>query len=142
MPAAYVEACETARQKPEPYNVEYLHYDFLKAYSKVLSYSSIRPGSKPGDPTVNDIRCLRYNPTGIIEFKLNFTDPWSMLPKIMSKKRETDSVPQLNTNPLKIKNEKFIHLQQLKKVIPRDFHAFYDSLPHECLQNPCKHIPV
>lgn len=31
----------------------------------------------------------------------------------------------------KIKKAKFNHLQQIKMVIPRDYYANYDNLPHE-----------
>lgn len=32
--------------------------------------------------------------------------------------------------PLKIKNEKYIHLQQLKSVLPKHTWQYYDNLPH------------
>lgn len=139
-PGMYVEACLTARQKPKPYKVEYIQHEFFKAYHTLSWYSSIRPGSKAGDPTVTDIRCLRYNHSGMIDYKLSFDDEWKILPRRISKSKEDASIPQLYSSCIKIKAEKFTHLQQLKKVIPQDFHAFYDSLPHECTQKPCKHL--
>ncbi len=40
-------------------------------------------------------------------------------------------IPALYMSPLKIKAQKYKHLQELKRVIPADFHAFYDALPHD-----------
>ena len=32
--------------------------------------------------------------------------------------------------PMRITSTKWQHLQQLKKVLPKDYHHFYDALPH------------
>ena len=31
---------------------------------------------------------------------------------------------------MRISSTKWQHLQQLKKVLPKDYHQFYDALPH------------
>ncbi|KAG8333225.1 hypothetical protein J6590_005982 [Homalodisca vitripennis] len=38
--------------------------------------------------------------------------------------------PQLYSARLKIPRSKFNHLQELKMILPSDYHAFYDNLPH------------
>jgi hypothetical protein len=125
LPTDYISVCRESRSK-HPYQVQYLAYDFFKSYSKVKFYSSIRPGFKTGDPTVSDLRCLRYNPTGDISFKLNYGDEWQQLPKRPNPGPFV--VEQLYTKPLKIKPEKYQHLQELKQVIPSHCWAFYDNL--------------
>lgn len=61
-----------------PYIVEYLNYDFLKSFSKILFCKTIRPGIKKGDPVVTNIKALMYEPNKTISYKLRFTEPnWS-----------------------------------------------------------------
>lgn len=132
-PAGYAALCRSARLKPKPYNVSYLTYDFFKKYSCLSFYNSIRPGYKKGDPLVTDIRCLKYNPSGIIEYKIDYSDEWM----VMEKRKKNDisqsekDVPNLYKEPLKIEIKKFENLQALKSVIPQDYHLFYDQLPHK-----------
>lgn len=134
-PAEYVSIIKSARKNPSPYDVKYLDYKFFKNYASLGLVSSIRPGSKAGDPTVNEIRCIRYHPDGNVEFKLSHDDAWSVLPigrrsQRLSKESEKD-IPSLYRHPLKVKLQKWKHLQDLKSVIPEDYHSFYDTLPHE-----------
>lgn len=133
-PAGYVEVCTTARQTLRLYVVNYLSYD------KLSSYLSIRPGQKLGDLTVTDIWCLKYGPSGKIEYKLKFSDKWEALQRRMSNIPNSFKVPPLYSSPLKIRAEKFAHLQQLKLVLPKGVHTFYDTLPHICNEKtrPCQ----
>ena len=42
----------------------------------------------------------------------------------------TDTVQRLYVLSIPIKKTKYQHLQQLKSVLPQDYHSFYDLLPH------------
>ncbi|CAG9833313.1 unnamed protein product [Diabrotica balteata] len=132
-PAGYIAACKSARLNPKPYQVKYLNHKYFKNFSALLNnYTSIRPGCKTGDPTVNDLCAIQYRPDGKLYYKLNFDDTWMVLEKRQRKKNQGvgDIVP-LYQNQLPIKKSKYDHLQQLKEVIPADYHLFYDTLPFE-----------
>ena len=82
VPAQYVDKIKSARTKPFPYRVKYLHHDFFKDFTHTCNLDSIRPGRKVGAPTVTDLRCIRYTPDKRISFKLNHTnEPYTPLPK-------------------------------------------------------------
>ena len=71
------------------------------------------------------------DPDPKIEFKINYEDEFKVLPQRMKLQRGPCELTQLHREKLKIKKSKFEHLQQLKDVIPRIYHQFYDELPHE-----------
>ncbi|KAJ4426989.1 hypothetical protein ANN_26788 [Periplaneta americana] len=73
-PSGYVKSCRNARIKPKPYHVESLEHSFFKKYSSLTYITSIRPDTKLGAPVVVDIRCLKYEPDGSIQYKLKFFD--------------------------------------------------------------------
>jgi len=131
VPQNYIDAITTACSV-HPYQVQYLEYSFFRKYSDLSYYSTIRPGTKVGDPVVTDIRAIHYSPRGEITIKLMFEEEFMELPR---RARGAGVVgeepPQLHSGPLPIKRSKFQHLMELKAVIPSDFHAFFDSLPHE-----------
>lgn len=136
-PSGYIDACKHARVKPEPYHVQYLHYDFFRNYSQTVScsfYKSLRPGSKTGDPVTTDIRAIRYCPNGNIYYKLNHSeDEWQILPQRRNTRANScpnNEIPKAYQERLKIKREKWDHLQTLKGVLEHEHHNFYDSLPH------------
>lgn len=133
VPADYVDVCRTARLHPKNYNVEYLTNSFFKNFDQVHFVNSIRPGRKAGDPRVNDVRAYRYNSNGTIDFKLRHVADWKALPSRYNKVKATElqELPRLYSAPLKIKKEKFDHLMSLKNILPKDYHHFYDQLPHE-----------
>ena len=122
LPSDYVTACQEARAKPKPYNVCYLEHSYFKDFRGVQIYNSIRPGSKVGDPTVTDIRALRYSPDGSIHYKLRFSEDWTLLPHRRSKvtPREFEMLPQLYTERLNISKTKFDHFQSLKNSMHAD----------------------
>lgn len=130
VPGCYVQICKWAKLK-DPYKVHYINYAFFKKYSVFTNYSSIRPGNTTRDPKVTDIRCLAYRIDGFIDFKINYEDNWQQLPRRTKKQQENLIIPQLYHEPLKIKADKFNHLQELKKFIPEDFRQFYESLLHD-----------
>jgi hypothetical protein len=132
VPQQYVDIIQSAR-KTSPYKVKYVDYTFFKDFSKVGRYSSIRPGIGVGSATVNDIRVLKYTYDGAVMYKTSFTGDYRELPQPRKRldQEEDQIVPPLYKNPLPLKATKFQHLQQLKTtVIPKDYHGFYDSLPH------------
>ncbi|KAF6209065.1 hypothetical protein GE061_014808 [Apolygus lucorum] len=102
-------------------------------YSKNVAYTSIRPGKVAGDPTVVDLRALKYTPEGKIYFKLNFDEDYQEMPR-RSKRTSFNPVeefpPLFATRP-KIPEDKFMNLQSLKPLLPSDTYAFYDSIPHQ-----------
>nr|CAH7752722.1 unnamed protein product [Callosobruchus chinensis] len=101
--------------------------------SVLLCPQSIRPGRKAGDPTVQNIRALKYNSDGSIEYKIRHSDEFQTLPVRFKKCSAIpmESLPNLYHGKLKIKREKFEHLQALKSTMETDYHSFYDSLEHD-----------
>ena len=92
---------------------------------------SIRPGSSAGDPQVVDLRCLQYLPDGSVSYKINYTDQWRPLTQRQRKNKADDNaIFKMYKAPMRITSTKWQHLQQPKKVLPKDYHHFYDALPH------------
>lgn len=142
VPSDYVQIIKSARQVPHPYAVVYLDHKFFQDFTKNLVYPSIRPGNKVGDPTVTDIRALRYSTDNTISFKTDFADDYIPLPKprrATTTSQSPAATKMMYNESIPIKTEKFVHLQQLKKVILPDHHHFYDSLRHVCT-GQCNHL--
>lgn len=131
VPQQYVDKIKSAR-KVAPYEVKYVDYTFFKNYSASGKYSSIRPEIGVGAKTVSDIRLLKYTKDGVIMYKTDYSSEYSELP---DPRKPGDSPVGSRVNlydsPLPLKKTKFQHLQQIKSVIPKDYHAFYDNLPHQ-----------
>lgn len=136
LPTDYINVCRDARIKI-PYRVKYFEFSCFNDYSPVKYYTSIRPGSSKGDPTVTDIRCLKYKPDSFIQYKLMYDDEWKDLPH-RYKKIGTFQVKRLYKDRIKIKNEKFDHLQQLKSVLPKHTWQYYDNVPHNITNSKTK----
>lgn len=139
IPGDYINIMKSARK--DPYNVIFLNFtDFIKYDGG--KYSSIRPGNKKGDPVVTDICALQYLPEGKIKYRLNFEHAYEYLPRRLSNIGMTTSA--LYTSNLPIDLTKFIHLQEMKPLIPNDYHPFYDLLDHNnCSSSSsldCPHI--
>ena len=135
-PHIYVELMAGARPV-QKYCIRYITHQFFTDFKALTYYSSIRPGFKVGDPVVTDMCSLKYTPNGTIQYKLRFDDAFGDLPK-RATRRADQNVPgdecvlnRLHESPLHIKSSKYKHLQELKAVIPADYHGFYDSLPHK-----------
>ncbi len=129
LPSGYVMAAKMARHS-NPYYVEYLHHEFFRSFENLTYYKSIRPGSKKGDPVVTDLRALKYCPNGTIKYKLQYSDEWSELPqrRQSNKLPNFEDLPQLVPERMPVNYEKWHHLQELKAVLPKDTHSFYDEL--------------
>ncbi|VDI01121.1 Hypothetical predicted protein [Mytilus galloprovincialis] len=130
-PQNYIDLIKDARPH-QPYDVKYLSHEFFGKYSELKYYSSIRPGNRVGDPVVTNIRVLKYTEDGSIQYKLDFSDQYQDLARRskVGLPSVDDTIERLYLSQVPIKKAKYQHLQELKAVIPRDFHPFYDSLPH------------
>lgn len=141
LPSQYATITKVARKNPFPYKVEQPDHTFFKDYSvkEYQVYDSIRPGRVSGDDCVVDLRVLKYNPNGTIEFKKHFESEFTPLPR-RPKNISTllSNVPRLYESRLPILESKYEHLQQLKTVIPRDCHQFYDDLPSKKISSYIK----
>ncbi|KAK6168332.1 hypothetical protein SNE40_020889 [Patella caerulea] len=130
-PQNYIDIITSCKKS---YKVYYLSHTFFKEFSSLKTITSIRPGRVTGDPVVTDIRVLKYSPDGSITYKLDYNDEFGDLPRRSRSTSDVSSdentVPQLYPEPLPIKTSKYRHLQELKSVIPVDYHGFYDGLAH------------
>jgi hypothetical protein len=122
---------KNARTNPRPYHVEYVDHTFFSDFASLKALSTIRPGRKTGDPTVFDLRCIKYTSEGV-QYKLLYSDSWMDFPQLRRHQHVTPVVdpPRLYGERRMIKESKYNHLQQLTAVMPADYHGFYDQLPH------------
>ena len=128
-PSDYLVLMRNARSK-QPYVVHSLDHRFFKNYDSLTSnYASICPGKRTNDPVVTDIRGLLYLPSGEVLYKLRHSENWATLP--CRRKCSPSPLNALYAKPLSINAAKFLNLQELKAVIPHEYHAFYDNLLHE-----------
>ncbi|CAG9764698.1 unnamed protein product [Ceutorhynchus assimilis] len=132
LPSDYCSVSRECRVTPRPYDVKLLEFNFFKNYAetKHLRYTSLRPGKRAYEPVINDIRCIRYTalPTPEITVKLSYEEPYISLPVRPKSIPVIDSYPPRLSAPSKIKKSKWEHLQELKSVLPKDTHAFYDNI--------------
>lgn len=142
VPTDYVDVTKIARKtvnidgitKDCPFDVEYLNYDFFKNFAdpRISRFSSIRPGSKAHDPTVNQLRAMIYLPSGKVMYKIDFNEEYRDLPRKITPYNSSLHEPeQLHNECLKITKTKYTHLQQLKTVIPAKYHCFYDNIKYQ-----------
>lgn len=129
-PSDYITRMQQARPR-NPYDVKSIHYDFFLNYENIKSnFKSIRPGKKKGDAVVVDIRGLKYCLDGSVLYKLRHNNEWTILPQ--RRATSNNSLPQrLYLEKLKITESKYKHLQELKAVIDKDYHPFYDAISFE-----------
>ncbi|GBM10305.1 hypothetical protein AVEN_50018-1 [Araneus ventricosus] len=109
-----------------PYRAEYLKHTFFSDYS----YSMARE-KNTGDPTVNELEWIQYEPSGRIYYKLHLEDQLTELPRRPLLISNLFAFPRLYTSRPAIPRDKWTDLQSMKKFIPSDTHAFYDSIPCE-----------
>lgn len=116
-----------------PFDNEYLNYGFFSNYadSKLLRFNSIRPGVKKLDATVTQLRSIIYLPSGSVKYKTDFDSQYRDLPRIIQPySSQHSSTEKLHSSRLKITKSKYKHLQELKSVIPTEYHDFYNNLPY------------
>ncbi|CAF4848935.1 unnamed protein product [Pieris macdunnoughi] len=134
LPSQYANITKTARDNPMPYESRLLEFSFFTNFSKDLIYKTIRPGRKFGDPTVTDLRGLKYKPDGTIWYSLNFDEPLQPLPQPPMKItniKPLEELPKIFSERLPISQRKYKDLQDLKAVIPSNCHSYYDELPYK-----------
>lgn len=133
IPSQFLLHTAQARSTPTPYRAVMLDHTFFQNFDTNVKYTSIRPGRKSGDPTVNELRVIHYDPSGVIMFKLNFDDDLKELPFRSARGwngfQSIESFPRLHKSRLPITLDKWTDLQALKQYIPRDCHYFYDNIP-------------
>ncbi|CAG9840582.1 unnamed protein product [Diabrotica balteata] len=96
LPSQFVALLEVARKKTQqvdPYRAQQVDFEFFKDFNASIIYPSIRPGKKPGDPTVTDLRILQYRPEGKIYYKLKYTDEFASL-SVRPQKQDPAIFPQ------------------------------------------------
>lgn len=136
LPGQYCTLTREARRKPFPYESNFHDYTFFKNYSgkNFMIYDSIRPGRTTGDPTVVDIRAIKYT-NGEISIKINFDEEYSPLPRRPKKTADSffllANAPPLNKERRTISHSKWKDLQELKTVLTQDCHSFYNEIPHD-----------
>lgn len=127
VPSDYVKIIREAKKTPPIYVTEYLSFEFFKNFEVLRYVKSIKPD---GSATVNQLKALKYTPSKQIYYKLSFDDPYktfrSSIPDIVPIDFET--LPQLYSKPVPIAKSTYDHLQDLKSVICKDYHPFYDNL--------------
>lgn len=130
-PSDYVARMRTARPK-HPYAIIPVDHDFFLDYQSICgNFESIRPGKNYGESVNTDIRSLQYLPTGEVNYRLNYSSEWSLLVK-RTPTPDGELVPSptsLYNNRIPISDSKFKQLQELKPVIEKEHHYFYDNLP-------------
>ena len=122
---------KAARKYLMLYHSRLLDHTFFKDFSKGMVYKSIRPGHCPGDPTVNELRWIQYEPTGLIYYKVNFEDDLQEIPTRPKQITEFSSFPTLYQSRPKIPRDKLTGLQYLKVFTPGDTHALYNNLQNK-----------
>ncbi|KAL7865196.1 hypothetical protein SRHO_G00104430 [Serrasalmus rhombeus] len=132
VPAENIIHMKKARTKPTPLEVKCLDHAFFSDFSKLKLCRSPRPGTSSGDATVHELRAVKYNISGAVEYKLQHSDGWSPFPRreLRSLGNDSSVISRLHSTCLTVKEQKYRHLQQLKELIPKDFHSFHDSLKH------------
>ena len=111
--------------------------EFLESLAKVPSRYCQKDSHKLYLETVItsgthlNLRYLQYLPDGSVSYKINYTDQWRPLPQRQRKNKADDNtITGMYKAPMRITSTKWQHLQQLKKLLPKDYHHFYDALPH------------
>ena len=87
----------------QPYITYFLNITRSRIFPVIMWYPSIHPGKKPSGPVVFDLRWLKYQPTGIIQFKSNYI--LTTISKIFPTVQHQESFDKLGTfRPCKNKN--------------------------------------
>jgi hypothetical protein len=142
-------AVETRVSKQELHTVE----DYVQAMESALDHSkrevtvrrlqfhefeqwnfkyikNARPGSKVGDPTVNDVRCYKYTKEGEMLYKLKVDDVFTPMPhKIHKSCRSNLTRKACFDAELSLSETKRKHMEELSVYIPLEkretFRAYY-----------------
>ena len=62
---------------------------------------------------------------------INYKDQWRPQPQRRRKNKADDNtITKMYKAHMCITSTKWQHLQQMKKILPKDYHHFYEALPH------------
>ena len=88
------------------------------------------------------LQCLQYLPDGSMSYKISYTDQCRPLPQRRRKnKADENTITKMYKASMRITSTKWQHLQQLKKVLPKDYHHFYDALLHgDCIETEHRNL--
>ena len=135
IPEDYLSVIKHARTNPSPYKVRFnklLPYTFFKDFEAVHDVPTIRPGCKTNDPTVNDIKQLKFTQDGTIYYKLAHNEEQFRILPVMRRLAAPNTHPILNqlyTEPRPLTAQKYKYLQELAETVPEFFRLYYDRLP-------------
>ena len=134
LPHHFIQKTEEARiQGGNPYRAVYLEHGFFQDYSgpENMIYSSIRPGNSKGEPVVQDLRWIRYEPHGEIKYKCTYDAELQSLPRRPRLKKE-HTFPKLFTSARPLTYDQYMDLLYLaENLLPKDCLLYYKSLAHE-----------
>ena len=128
-PHDYLSAMKECREK-NPYQIIEMKHDDFFDFTAIKYIDSVRPGKKPGEPQVHDLRVLKYTEDRNVYFKTSYGDDFAQLPQRIKTPSDKFEFHKAHRDRLCIKKTKFQHLQQIKPVLPGLYHKFYDDLPH------------
>ncbi|CAH2109319.1 unnamed protein product [Euphydryas editha] len=105
---------------------------------ETIALSEILPSAPPTSVVGNNGNTENLNLQEAKELKpgcehnnnAKYFEEYQLLPRRINQPNSSDCFQQLYHAKLPITNVKYNHLQELKCVIPRDLHPFYDNLPH------------
>ena len=77
-----------------------------------------------------------------MSYKISYTDQCRPLPQRRRKnKADENTITKMYKASMRITSTKWQHLQQLKKVLPKDYHHFYDALLHgDCIETEHRNL--
>jgi hypothetical protein len=102
---------------PNAVEVHRLRWDFFEE-TDLSMMTSIRPGRRAGDPTVNDLRALRYSPDGTVEFKILVDDEFKALPQPIKIPTTFPEPQKMFAGRIPLKPDKRKHMEELAVFIP------------------------
>ncbi|KAK3780889.1 hypothetical protein RRG08_052047 [Elysia crispata] len=128
IPTEYAVLFRTSRKRPFPYTVVEIEYHHPVKLGGQY-FTSIRPGKGKGDPTVGDLKAIRYE-RGEVQYKLSHNDDWEMLPQRV-REVELDTL-QLFHQQSQITQRKFQDVVSMLSIMPT-VHAkrCFENLPHD-----------
>ena len=106
--------------------------EFLESLAKTPSHYCRKDSHKLYLETVItsgtylSLQYLQNLPDGSVSYKINYTGQWQPLPQRQRKNKADGTITRMYKAPMRIMSTKWQHLQKLKKVLPKDYHHFYE----------------
>ncbi|XP_075155531.1 uncharacterized protein LOC142228881 [Haematobia irritans] len=143
LPSQFTELIKEARQSRSSLKAHQLHYDFFLDFESIPKrYTSIRPGRSSGDPTFNKLRALGYDNSGSLYYKTDICAEYEILPQRRATTYKSAQPSPLYSNKIELSKKKWDHLQDLKNLLPKDCHHFYEQLPYKMISNTHVHTYI